>query len=434
MLPKNRPSWGGLISLIGLVLFIGLACNLPFSIVTPTSITPKDTITPQIPPTGETPIAIITPDSQVRRLIPNVFAGNVLPLPELTNNIAQPLAPGGMVTTDANGEAEILIQGCLKIFLFQDVTLERSTCRKSDAASGLGVCSSSGLTGVLNQCLSKVDVQTPSSSASTNGTWYSVIYLPEDQLSIIQVYEGTVDVNAVINQRTESITDGQKIEAGNLWFTAPGREAPNINGIEGRQSQPLEVWQAMRPALIDKYPNLNEWMESAKEKANKEDLVFPDFLVLPRGDITIQLIGERWENRNATEAVLFGIPWSIISTSLWSDLNMVPSIDINQSEPFPASELTHDTEQALNLLYDTEFPPLNTTIFIVSPTNNPFSENYANELQLYLLKLDLSSEIIFMSEGEYPAYQKEMMQQDDMPFIFLNADPSFYSGFPNYIE
>ena len=434
MLPKKEPSRGGLICLIGLLMLVGLACNLPFSIVTSTPVPPFDTITPQIPPTGETPIAIITPDSQVRRLIPNVFAGNVLPLPELSNNISQPLAPGGMVTTDSNGEAEIVIQGCLKLFVFQDVTLERSTCRKSDAASGLGVCSTGGLTGVLNQCLSKVDVQTPSSSASTNSTWYSVIYLPEDRLSIIQVYEGSVEVNAVINQRTDTITDGQKIEAGNLWFTAPGAQAPNIGGVQGRQPQPLEVWQALRPALIERYPQLNDWMDSAKDKADREDLIFPDFLVLPHGDITIQLIGQRWENRNAREAVLTGIPWRIISQSLWPELNMKPTLIVNQGEPIPVTDLTHDTEQALNLLYSTEFPPLNTTIFIVSPTDNPFAENYANELQIYLLKLDLSSEIIFMSEGEYPAYQKEMGQQDDMPFIFLAADPTSYAGFPNYIE
>ena len=62
-----------------------------------------------------------------------------------------------------------------------------------------------------------------------------------------------------------------------LWFTAPGPDAPVINGLTGRQALPLEDWQILRPALIDRYPDLDMWMAAARQTAQRENLVFPEY-------------------------------------------------------------------------------------------------------------------------------------------------------------
>lgn len=415
----------------GCLVFIILACNLgnrPEPTIT-LVFTPTTTTTLQIPPTGETPVAVITPDSQVRRLIPSVFAGNSQPLPELTNNTALALGPGGLVTTDAQGEAEIIIQGCLKLFIFQDATLERSTCRESDAASGLGVCATAGMTGVLNQCLSKIDIQTPGSNTNTTGTWFAVIYLPEDRLSIIQVYEGSVDVRAVVNTASEQSTRTQTLDAGSLWFTAPGAEPPVIAGISGREPQPMEVWGALRPALIEKYPNLDVWMESASQKASRENLAFPNFLAVPSGELNIQLLGQVWENERVYQAILSGVAWQSMVRNLWFDLNMTPRIRFENEITPDARDVPTDIQRANSLLSTTTFRNNYNFIRIAIVEGNTFAEQFAYELQGSLSNLDLKAEIQYLPPETLASYLKEAAVQNEIPVIFIDAIPSNYDGF-----
>ncbi len=425
----SRKARNGLLS--GCLVFIVLACNLgnrPESTITPV-LTSTTTTTFQIPPTVETPIAEITPDSQVRRLIPSVFAGNSQPLSELTNNTALALDPGGLVTTDAQGEAEIFIQGCLKLFIFQDATLERSTCRESDAASGLGVCATGGMTGVLNQCLSKIDIQTPGSNTNTTGTWFAVIYLPEDRLSIIQVYEGSVEVRAIVNTTSEQSTRTQTLEAGNLWFTAPGTETPVIDGISGREPQPMEVWGALRPALIEKYPNLDVWMESASQKASQENLAFPNFLAVPSGEVNIQLLGPGWQNERVYQAILSGVDWQSMVRYLWFDLNMTPRIRFENEITPDARDVPTDIQRANTLLSTTTFRNNYNFIRIAIVEGNTFAEEFAYELQGSLSNLDLQAEIQYLPPEALDGYLKEAAAQNEIPVIFIDVIPSNYDGF-----
>jgi hypothetical protein len=179
---------------------------------------------PEATPTINLPteVAVIGSEALVRRLSAGVFAGSKDPLSPVNSADAFDLPAGGVVTTDISGEAEIVIDGCLKLFIFQDGGLNRGTCRKDDAGSGLGVCATAGMTGVLNSCVAQVDIQSPSSVIEPIGTWFAVIYLPADQLSIVQVYEGAVNVQAVTDSRTGQTTGGQRIGEGNMWFSTAG--------------------------------------------------------------------------------------------------------------------------------------------------------------------------------------------------------------------
>ncbi len=396
------------------------ATNAPAVTLAPAD-TQSPTRQPSSTPEPATQVAAITPDAQVRRLSPAVFAGNSQPLPEITSDQAINLDAGGLVTTGAQGEAEVQIQGCLKLFIFQDVTLQRSACRREDAASGLAVCSAGGMTGVLNQCASLVDIQTPGSTTRTSGTWFSVIYLPDDHLSIVQVYEGAVNVSAAIDLGTNRWTSGAQLAAGNLWFTSPGEDAPVINGIQGREAQPMEVWQALRPELIAKYPHLDTWMESAKQKAGVENLAFPDFLAPPSGQIDLIYSGPQWKDTRVQRAMTIGADWKSLMQSNWFDFNITPRLLLPDNEVADGREIQFDRDEAIRLLSEADFWSQNPYINIVSRDGDFNANQFAYSLQTALQDLKISSEVFTVGEESFKVFREYSDPSFTTPFILLET-------------
>ncbi len=428
----GRKSWMPvrIFTLVVCIILIGASCSpaqptRPERVAREASVTPAATKTftprPTITATVTTPVAVIASDAQIRRLIAGVFAGSSQPLPEILTGDPVDLNAGGLVTTDEQGEAEVLIQGCLKLFVFQDASLERSTCRKSDAESGLGVCSTAGMTGVLNQCAAKIDIQTPGSGATTSGTWFAVIYLPEDNLSIVQVYEGKVDVNAVIDPQTGRSSQEQILEQGQLWFTAPGEEAPSIAGIYGREPQPMEVWSVLRPALIEKYPNLDVWMQSAKDIAYYQDLTFPDFLAPPAGFVDVQLFGPVWEEPVVRDALLTGIPWAEIVNNLWFDYFITPSIVHGNWVIEDAAQYDPDVERANKILLESgAFQNYDNFLIIGVREGNEEAGRFAFELQAAFASLNLKADVQFLDDGIIQSYQESAELYQSTPFILID--------------
>ena len=105
------------------------------------------------------------------------------------------LDAGGCVTTDDIGEAKLDIDGCMFIYVLQDSRqLVRRGCRKDAAISGNASCSVQGTSVYNNACAGEVIVQTPSAEIQLHGTWLAVTYLPNLELSLVQVYEGRARV------------------------------------------------------------------------------------------------------------------------------------------------------------------------------------------------------------------------------------------------
>jgi hypothetical protein len=389
---------------------------------TPTATQPPPEVititpTPTPTPTPAKPVVVVTPDSQVRRLKSAVFAGPAQPLPELTSDGSIDLEAGGLVTTDINGEAELTIQNCLKIFIFQDTTLQRKTCRKSDAASGAAVCSTGGVTGVLNNCTSQVSVQTPGSDVQTHGTWFAVIYLPEDHLSIIQVYQGEVNVRAVVDTLTGKTTSQQAIKEGSLWFTSPGADAPVIAGISGRDPQPMEVWEALRSELINKYPLLDKWMNAVKNQAAERRLAYPQFLSRPAGQVTVNLLGPAWTDNIVQKAILSGVDWAQTGLQAWPDLDITPSVVYNKQVVEDARQFSPDVRQAYAYLKEKGF--FRNVVRITALDSDQPSLAYAGVLQGQLDQLGITSEIIPMGAADLKQAIDSAQAGKDPPLIWL---------------
>ena len=367
-----------------------------------------------------TGVAVITPDSQVRRLSASVFAGASQPLAELTGSSPVSLAAGGMVSTDQQGEAEVKIQGCLTLYVYQKSSLTRSTCRRSDAASGLGVCSTDGMTGVINQCLNKIDIQTPSASAQSNSTWFTVIFLPEDQLTIVQVMEGEVAVRPVIDPASDEWPEVQVLGSQSLWFTAPGLDAPVINGLNGRQALPLEDWRTLRPALIERYPDLDVWMDAARQTADRENQVFPEYLMPVSGELNTQFIGQLWADERIQRAMQIGVDWTQITRDAWPDFDVRPSVQLRDVFTFDAREVEFNREESLRLMSEAEFWRRAPVVIIAASEEDKAAVRFAYVLQTALLDLDVQAELRFVS----PAQFEEMQKFDsnlDSPFILVST-------------
>jgi len=375
--------------------------------------------------TRSTGVAVITPDSQVRRLSAAVFAGDSQPLPELTNNNYVSLSAGGMVTTNAQGEAEVKIQDCLTMYVFQKGSLQRSTCRRSDVLSGLAVCSTGGMTGVLNNCTSMIDIQTPSSSTTATGTWFSVIYLPEDQLSIVQVYDGEVNVRAVVDPRSDEWSaDSQQLAGPGLWFTAPGSEPPVINGIRGRQVRPLEDWQILRSGLIDRYPDLDLWMGAFQQTAREQGLPFPATLGMKLGEVNTRFVGQFWADDRIQRAIEVGVDWKSLVEKIWPQFNVFPSLLFHQeTNIFDAREVEYNRDEALKLLSETGFYRSAPTITITAREEDRNAVQFANELHSALLDLDINTELVFASASEFGKIADflTLNPETDLPYIWVET-------------
>ncbi|MEM5776383.1 MAG: hypothetical protein AAGU05_15375, partial [Anaerolineaceae bacterium] len=350
-------------------------------------------------------------------------AGNSDPPPVLTHNNPVALQENAIVTTDSQGEArvEILGQNCSTfLYVFQNGNLKRSACRKSASSSGSAVCSLDSVVDVINHCTSQIDIQTPSTSAKSGGTWFTVIYLPEDQITIVQVLEGTVNAQAVIDVGTGEMDPNPQPVAAGLWFTRPGPDAPVINGIEGRRVLPLDVWPVLRMGLIDRYPMLYVWMRSVSQVPGIDGVAFPDILIPRAGAVNTRFIGQLWVDDRIQRAIIIGINWNEIIQQNWGMFDVSANLQIRDTAVLITRDTEFNREAALQLLSEAQFWQRAPTIVIAANEEDKAAVQFAYAVQTALLDLDVQTELRFVS----PAQFKEMQTIDpnvDSPFILVST-------------
>lgn len=380
----------------------------------PTSTVPAPSPTP--PPTQQ--VAQVQVRSQVRSLTSSVFTGNTFPLQPLNVNNLINLDPNGFVTTDLNGEAEVTIEDCLKIFVFELSGLTRSTCREADLESGLAVCSTAGITTVINNCLAKVTIQTPSSTVVTQGTMFSVIYLPDDQLSLVQVYEGQVEVNAVTDMGSGEMSGGSTLGEDSLWFSQPGDEPPSINGIPARSEQPMEVWGALWPELIVRYPYLDTWMNSTRDVIEAENEEFQDYLERPSRTVHMYGVGPAFDDQTEFDMLSQGVWWSQVEHNLWPDENIRLTVTTGWNEMEDARIFTYDQAAAQNLVTSTSFQDFDYVIWIAVDGNDFYGGSIYNELGVYFKELGLNPEIAYYYDEVSLEEMIKAAETGDQPPLF----------------
>ena len=175
-----------------------------------------------------TPVAQTSPtpaplQSTVSRRNSNVGVGKANQTEQqfLTDNAPHPLFTGDRIGTDPEGEAEVNINDCMKIYVFKSSQLIRAACSKSDYASGSVTCAAAGTSLFNNSCGNKVVIETNSAEIVLNGTYLSVTYLPTEQLTLVAVFKGQVTVRPVTNFEERTLGEPTIVSEGNFVLSVP---------------------------------------------------------------------------------------------------------------------------------------------------------------------------------------------------------------------
>lgn len=389
----------------------------PAQDITHTGPTPSATVTPTKVPTSDSSAKVLV-QSMVRRLTPVVWAGAQSPLPEVNSDEIFNLEPGGFVSTDQSGEAEVTIEDCLKIFLYQGSELTRNTCRKTDAQAGLAVCSTSGMISVINHCLNQVVlVQTPNSEIVTTGTEFTVMYVEEEDLTVVKVFEGSVAFTPVL-ANIQAVQPSLQIDANNMVFTTSRRIPTLINQLPERQVLPLTNWDALRDDLTVKDPYVDLWIESTREITTANLGTFPQILVRPTGVVTIQMVGDAWSNAQLQALVSESVPWLTFIHEIWPDAFITPKLIFPEKRVEDARFLKSDLPTIRSRVLRSSWARLSLTIAI--PRGDENAATFAQSLSKYLEDSGFQAQIRPVDPLLFTLGRRQI-DNTGAPFIYISV-------------
>jgi hypothetical protein len=279
------------------------------------------------------------------------------------------LVPSCLVTVDEVGQAELRsLPYCSNLFLFQESSLVMSPCDRNS----LGTWKCQAGAAAFAQC--DVDIQTLSADVEVVGTWLSVIYLWESQLTLVIVGEGGVAVTPVhvldfeVVDRDLMIFDVTARELGEpvptsisigeeprFLYTAPDAKLEQLpDGLPSWQEwQGLEGLTALRQYLSETEPNLEPWLQRVWEQARGDDIPLPELVPLTR--LVLVGSGELWDNELVQDAILHAVDWRSATESVFDQAAPVAvrRLDASGQEVTireDASSIEHDPQRAQKLL------------------------------------------------------------------------------------
>ncbi len=216
------------------------------------------------------PTAPPAADSQVSRRNTNVTVAAKLQEPEpLNDNDWHDLNSGDRIATDASGEAEVNIQNCMRVFVFRDSQLRRSACPKVLSQTGNIYCAQAGTSLFNNSCGSKLRIQTDSAELTLEGTYFSVTYLEAQELTLVWVLQGKVQVRPIVNGEPS----GEPVEVadGQFVITLPEEKKPLVPQLDPSllSGRPFSL-DRFREAVVTL--KLQPWMERILVQARTDQI------------------------------------------------------------------------------------------------------------------------------------------------------------------
>ena len=319
------------------------------SAATSPSAGPTPTPTPTLAPPTPTEVARLTSRASVGCAIGKALAGpaGTDPLPELAdcNDPVQrftPIPEGGLVTTDANGEAWIDTDTCGRIFLFQGSRLKASPCREDSPDTG-AFCLEENSAAWQNECSGEVAIVTPSGAVSLQGTWLSVTYDPNRQVTLVCVFEGRAIATPFADVHSGRAEGRAIVEAGTFWFTSPNDRMEEIGGLEPRLTYGFE----QLPAVMNEM-GLRSWFTSIAYRAGADGVPMGDF---PEpSSVNVRGGGGLLELREVQDAILLGTNWESATFGVFPDGETAVIALMGSGAPRELSFSGADPEEAVRLL------------------------------------------------------------------------------------
>jgi hypothetical protein len=319
------------------------------------------------------------------------------------------LRAGDLVYTDVCGQA-VLNSRCGTIYVFQDSRLRVSSC--APGGSQAVDCLDYGAFGMDNTCHTEpVQFITPNSSFSLEGTWVGVIYVPDRQVTVFVVLDGTARAVA-LDPAGAPIGDRAIVRAAEFWFTS-SRENEQVGGLDGRVTHPIDALPAVARDL-----QIETWLASLFERAagHVDTSAVPLMPV-----VNIRARGGAFDDPRVQEALLWAMDWKSAAQSLFPEgegriVGLIPSGQGNH--PHDLAEWGIDFERAFSLLDEAGRPDVE-VIPVVADANDVVVE-VAKAWMGYLYELQLPVQLFVEEPGVADAHYADFGSKGD-PIIWLSS-------------
>ena len=223
---------------------------------------------------------VIEPYSLIKLELENVWAseGGGQEAFLLTDAENFKFGPGSYVYTDEAGEGWIQLVGsdnrrCGWFYVFMLTRLTHAPCPKSDLKQGSATCVGYGTTVINNKCEGEIFIETPSATVKPVGTYFAVTYLPDEEVSVVQMYEGEALVFPVLDAETRVLGEPQTLPEGFFWFSAPENSQGPVRGLDARELHPLDAL----PVIVEEF-SLDDWQERVVKRAQADRQDVPDIV------------------------------------------------------------------------------------------------------------------------------------------------------------
>lgn len=380
------------------------------------------------PPAGPVDAGGLEADAQVKREHAKVWTGpgDAAELPELDDAAWHDLEAGSLVTTDDRGEGWVQFRDCMLIYVFRTSKLRKSPCPKSSLSGGNVTCAVEGTSAFNNQCASKIIIQTFTMQLELNGTWLKVSYLPDLQLTVVEVWEGSATVWPVLNAEDYTLGDAVEVDKGRSWFTVPDDVLDEVEGLPVRESL-----DSLPPQIAD---FVQPWQEPALARAKGDGVS-----LTPPPGVQVFLIngGGPMDDPRVREAIQYAVPWAQVAeeafpdrdapiaiTSMPEGMTQVKPENITVWEVLDARDLDYDPEQARMLLAEAGYPDGFSAAFLFALDDEELvlmAETMASSLGEVGIDLETDPNVIELRYVVTPAEQLVTeLVQEGTPVLWLS--------------
>lgn len=387
---------------------------------------------------------------------------NPLVFDALTTSDWKGLVADGLVVADSLGQAQLCphnkittsgqcsaAEAC-NIYVFWASKLKYSSCTESASNT---TCLFDGQSSFRN-C--PVKVETLSANVQGLGTWYSVTYLSESQMTVVLLFEGTVTLTPVtalnfsttrlpavtpekgqdlpaldsyqVSQREVGETRTGQIDPGTgsllVYYTAPDAKLLELGLNDppsgARQWQGIDRLDVLRERLRLVEPNLEPWLQGVWQTAALDGIKLPSLAPLApeRGALTITGYGTLADLRYAN-ALAYGVEWQqVVNTLGFAAPVMINGADVFRSRfklIGDVSSLGYDPNRAVAFLREAGFSGANASLSVL--LDDTFQKK-AGMIQAELDKIGFQTEISVVPRAELSGAIQSRTQQR-IPFLVI---------------
>ena len=371
-----------------------------------------------------------------------------------TGNFQDPKLFKWLVTTDSEGEALICPKNAVntstqtcsdvacRIYVYGSSDFGPHCCPESE--SGSTSCSCSG-TQAFDDC--DFTTRTLTADISSSGTWYSVTYLWDAQITIVIVGEGQVEVTPVdiltfegelprlnlleplergaawdqfnVNERImgePQLVNVDQLGAAQFYYTAPLDQLDFINLDQG--GIPARQWHSIvdLPLLVDQLKpldfHLEPWINNIWEKSQESDINLGPIPEIQNEYLVLSGIGSTWEDPVLREALLIGVDWNRIVEEFFDDNIQVSVMNeddlgnislVNSRARSVGFNIELAQEQMAEAGYANEYE-----IAIVIPADQEYLVESADWISGYLQESGFITQIMVLDRTIWSEQMKEM--------------------------